>query len=86
MNNQKVTLNLTPFFVLWSVAFVGVTLLTGNASWLWWAAAPWIFLLGFMAVLMLVVGVAFAAAWWSGKPIRVTNRDGSTRRIVQRKR
>lgn len=56
------TLDLTPLFCLWSIIFVITAAATQDAGWLWWAAAPWLFVIVLTAVVLcLTVPAALLA-------------------------
>lgn len=82
--SQTQTLNLTPLFLIWSAFFIAATFITGDLNMLWWAAAPWLFVLAFGFV-MFLFGVTFMyAKYRQGERIKVTTRKGV--RYVQRGR
>ncbi len=85
-DRNHVNVNLTKPFLLWTVAFMGVALVTGSYGWFWVAAAPWIVSFGFAFLILGVGALAMFLAYMAGKPIQVTNKRKDTVRTVQRKR
>ena len=85
MATKKNTINLTPYFLIWSVIFIAVALIQSDWGWLWWAAAPWFFVIGFALVIWLFAAVVIVGVWASGRPITLTTPRKGTR-IVQRGR
>lgn len=83
MASKTYTLNLTPVFVVWSAVFVLVAIVNGDAGWLWWAAAPWLFMIGFTVVMTAFAAILIWTKYMQGYPITVTTpRKG--RRVVRR--
>ena len=81
---QSNTLNLTPFFAVWTVVFVAAGLLTGNHGLFWVAAFPWLLWFGLVFVLVLFGFGALGLVYLNGHPVKVTSRKGV--RYVQRGR
>ena len=79
MATQTKTLNLTPLFVVWSVIFVVVAFAQDDFGWLWWAAAPWLFVLGFGIIMFLFAATFLFIKYRQGEPITVTTRKGVRR-------
>lgn len=79
MANQTKSINLTPVFVVWSVVFVSLALINDNLSLLWWAAAPWLFMLGFCAFVVSVIYIQYRR----GHPVTLTI-PGKAPRVVRR--
>lgn len=85
MATRNIHINLTPVFVLWSLLFVCVAVLSEDWGWLWWAAAPWIGLVAFSIVFAAVMAFVIWVMYMRGYPVTLeTPRKG--KRIVQRGR
>lgn len=79
MTTQTRTLNLTPLFVVWSIVFVVVAFVDSDMGWLWWAAAPWLFVLAFGLVVFLFAATVLFVKYRQGEAITVTTRKGVRR-------
>ena len=82
---KSVHVNLTPYFVAWSVLFVVLGLVTGAHSLFWVAAAPWLLSVAFGVVVFLFASGTLLIMYFKGYPITLTTpRKGE--RVVQRGR
>lgn len=60
MEKVTVTLNLTPFFFIWTVAWLAAAALTHSGSLMFVALLPWILVIGFALLVMslLIIGAS----------------------------
>ena len=86
MSQEKVTLDLTGPFIVWTLFFGSLGFVLDSTALFWVAALPWLAMLAFSIGTVIFLALAFVVTYMSGKQIKVTYPNGKVKYIQRRKR
>lgn len=86
--SEKVTINLTPYFLAWTLIFGAWAFFAKSWTLVLVAAAPWLLMFGFMAMVFALGVAAMIYHYMNYDPIKVTTNWFGRKRVryVQRGR